>query len=297
MKKIFTLVVVALMATTAFAQDNYRVRIHKKDKTVAGYMLSDVDHINFAPKAVAPKETLTIKLGDNDPDHATYQIVPSSDELNYYQFMVSEESYGIIKDQYGTLTDHDQAWWSNLASGNEGVTWQDVMRQSVSKGTQSFDSNDLIKPLMPNTRYCIYAYGIDPETAKVLTDVTELWFTTPGVEMSKNELDIKSVTSGPDGLTVEMTATNDDPYVVTYQTYESFKKKVTDEGSEEAAVDKMISVQTKYGGYGSMVHTGSQKVLIPNLKDQTEYIVLAFGYKYGVRTTKYYRYITTYYAD
>ena len=295
MKKIFILVVVALMATTVFAQDDYRVRIHKKNGKVTGYMLSDIDHLNFESKTVVPKENLTINLGENEPDHATYQIVPSSDELNYYQFMVSEETYGVVKDQYGTLTDHDQAWWAYLASNHEGATWKDVMKQSVSKGTQSFDSNAIINPLQPNTRYCIYAYGIDPETAKVLTDVTEFWFTTPSVEMSQNELTIKSVVSGSDGLTVEMTTTNNDPYVVTFQTSESFEKLVANEGSEEAAVDRMIRVQTMYGGYD--IHNGDKKVLLSNLRNNTEYVVFAFGYNHGVRTTEYRKHVITYNAD
>ncbi|MDD7258411.1 MAG: hypothetical protein PUH24_09140 [Prevotellaceae bacterium] len=293
MKKIFTFIAVVLLATATFAQENFRIRIHKSDRTMIGFMLSDVDSLTFAKKEVAPKQNLVITLGEVTPAEAMYTIKPSSNDFDYYQFIVSEDSYNLIKEQYGSLFEHDKAWWTAMAEYSPGSTWEDVMKQQVVKGEDTFESSAIISSLKPNSRYCIYAYGIDTNTAKVITDVAELWFTTPQVKMSDNVLEITNVNPEKEAFVVNVTASNNDPYVVTFQTAESFNKLVAQLESEEAAVDKMVDTQTSYGGYGNMVHQGGQEVRLENLKPGTEYVIFVFGYEYGARTTGYKKFVAT----
>lgn len=293
MKKIFTFIAVALFATASLAQENFRIRIHKNDGTVSGFMLSDVDSLTFAKKPVVPKQSFTITLGEVTPVKATYTITPSSNDFEYYHFLVSQESYDLIEVQYGSFYDHDRAWWTAMTEYGGGMSWQDYMKQLVTTGEKTFESSSIIANLKPNSRYCIYTYAIDTKTAKPTTEITELWFDTPKVGASANELDIVSVTPETNAFVVNVTATNNDPYVVTFQTNESFKDLVSRLGSEEAAVDKMIDTQTGYGGYGAMVHQGSKAVRLENLKADKEYVVFVFGYEYGARTTAYRKYIST----
>ncbi|MDD7318238.1 MAG: hypothetical protein SOZ80_08895 [Prevotella sp.] len=294
MKKIFTLIAAAIFATTTFAQeDRIRVRVHTNDGKISGFMLSDIDSLTFAKKQVVQKETLTIKTNEVTPTSASYTITPSSDDFKYYQFIVSQSTYDLIMSQYsGSLFNHDKAWWEAQAEYS-GATWKDILKQQVTSGTQTFESASIISSLKPKTRYCVYAYGIDTETAEMTTDIVEYWFETPDVAMSDNVLEIVSVTPEVYAFTVNVTATNNDPYVVTYQRASSFNNLVAQEGSEEAAIDKMIDVQTSYGGYGSMVHNGSQTVRLENLDSNTEYVILAFGYDSGKRTTEYKKYLST----
>ncbi|RRC98417.1 hypothetical protein [Prevotella sp. OH937_COT-195] len=287
MKKIFTLIVVALFATTTFAQKTFRIRIHKNDNSITGFMLSDVDSLTFAKKEVPPTQSMEIKLANTTPANTLYTITPSNDDFDYYQFIVSEESYNIIKEKYGSLFEHDKEWWKALAEYNTGITWKDVMKTLVSKGEKTFNSSNTILSLRPNSKYCIYAYGIDTENVAVTSDITEYWFTTPNVEISDNVLEITNVTPEKKAFIVNVSTSNDDPYVVTYQTAESFNNLVNEQGSEEAALDQMIYITTNYGGYGDMVHNGRQEVRLENLDSGTEYVIFVFGYKYGARNTEY----------
>ena len=156
MKKILLAAMFLTSAAATMAQQVTDMVIHMKDKTVKTISIADIDSLTFETVETTPGElTLTCTIDELTPTHATYTINASNSTDTYYQFIMAEETYNNMISQYGTIQDHDQAWWTELSTYYENTTWEDVMRMQMKKGTQTFQSNEIINSLVPQTSYII----------------------------------------------------------------------------------------------------------------------------------------------
>lgn len=286
MKKYFVLAIATMLFATSFAQtNNYRLRVHKKNRTVEGISLSEVDSISFKKKQPTNPTPFTIEVSDLTASNGKYTITPEDQTMSYYQFLVSEVSYNTILDEYGSLIKHDQEWCQFLASQVGGTTWQDGMKAFLKTGTNTFETSAIIGNLKPASKYKIYCYGVDPNTCQAITDVLIYDFTTPTATQSDNVITVSNITPKNNAVDVTITTTNNDQYFVSAQTKENMTRWIEREGSLEGAVSNVIDILTNYGGgLQNNLFRGSQTITMTASEADTDYVLIVCGYDNGFST-------------
>lgn len=131
--------------------------------------------------------------------------------------------------------------------------------------------------LKADTKYVIYAVKWD-EQCRLTGPVSTYEHTSQPVSQSDNQLTLSVENITQSSAEAVVTATTDDPYVVI-----PVKKSEIEGMSDEEAV---VYVTTKYDYIiGEYTFTGNITKHFSRMRPDTEYIILAFGYKAGVMTT------------
>ena len=284
MKKILLAAMFLTSAAATMAQQVTDMVIHMKDKTVKTISIADIDSLTFETVETTPGElTLSCTIDELTPTHATYTINASNSTDTYYQFIMAEETYNNMISQYGTIQDHDQAWWTELSTYYENTTWEDVMRMQMKKGTQTFQSNEIINSLVPQTSYIIYYYGID-DNGTMTTQLGTTRFTTPAPGQSDNSFTITDIQTYLGGVYFTVTPTNNDTYYATAQRKSVIDQQLASGKTMKEIVQTFINIEANYGDINGMLHNGEERINLSCGLEDTDYVICVCGYDGGIST-------------
>ena len=129
----------------------------------------------------------TFTFHDITENIATLDIIPYDTEAGYITFLRLADEVGNLSDD--ELHELDVQYWIDSYYGMYGI--EEIMSLVTLYGNKF---NERMFSLVPDTEYCIYAYGVDAQGER-LTPVTKAWFTTETLEMSDTSFEI-SVTKG-----------------------------------------------------------------------------------------------------
>ena len=284
MKKSLIISMLLLLSATMSAQDVTKMIVHKSDNSTVTFQVSDVDSITFETTSLNPDQLqLSCEVTELTPVHATYVITANQDQDSYYQFMMSEDTYNTMIERYGSLQDHDQAWWTELSTYYENTSWEDIMRTFLVKGTQTFQSEEVISSLSPSTTYVIYYYGLD-ENGDMTTEIGETRFTTPAPQVSDNSFTISQVTPIAGGVSFKVTPTTNDTYFVTAQTKSAVNNRLNSGMTMRQVAQDFINTLSNYGDITQYLHNGEETITEQCSLDNTDYVIIVCGYDGGVST-------------
>ncbi len=284
MRKILLSAMLLISSTSIFAQETTQLVLHMKDKTETVISLSELDSITFRTPADDGKLSLTCTIDELTPSHATYTIHANQSNDAYYQFLMSESTYNAMIEQYGNLQNHDQAWWTELSKYYENATWEDVMRMQMVYGTKTFQSEEIIRSLEPQTNYVIYYYGID-DNGNMTTEIGTKKFTTPKPGESANTFTISDIEVSYGSVSFNVTPTNNDRYFASAQNVKMVNDRLAAGKTMREIAQEVINVQATYNpDFEDMIYTGEQRIECGCSLEDTDYIIMVCGYDGGVTT-------------
>lgn len=197
-----------------------------------------------------------------------FEIYPLSSSKPYFASVVPKASM----DMYPDDDDYFQAdleYFKAVAQASE-MTLDQYLMASTFKGAQRLTYNGLTQ----KEDYVIYAYGLTLLGERT-TPIIRLPLSIPPV-VSETRLSYK-MTVTTTKINLDITATNNDPYIWSIEPAEYFRGQ-TDE-------EMMTTVSEIYGEYMDMIaETGSTTVSY-DIDAGEEYVVLLFGWQYGSWTT------------
>lgn len=133
------------------------------------------------------------------------EAVDCAGEAGYITFLRLADEVGNLSDD--ELHELDVQYWIDSYYGMYEI--EEIMPLVTLYGNKF---NERMFSLVPDTEYCIYAYGVDAQGER-LTPVTKAWFTTETLEMSDTSFEI-SITKGAENekgqIPVHITYTPDD---------------------------------------------------------------------------------------
>jgi len=284
MKKFLLSAMLLISSTSIFAQETTQLVLHMKDKTETVVSLSELDSITFRIPADDGELSLTCTIDELTPSHATYTIHANQSNDAYYQFMMSESTYNAMIEQYGNLQNHDQAWWTELAKYKENATWEDIMHMQMVHGTKTFQSEEIINSLEPQTSYVIYYYGID-DNGNITTEIGTKKFTTPKPSESANSFTISDIEVNYGSVLFTVTPKNNDKYFASAQPAQMVNDRLANGMTMREIAQNVINVQANYNpNFEDMIYTGEQRIECGCSLVDTDYIIIVCGYDGGVTT-------------
>ena len=284
MKKFLLSAMLLISSTSIFAQETTQLVLHMKDKTETVISLSELDSITFRTPADDGELSLTCTIDELTPSHATYTIHANQSNDAYYQFMMPESTYNAMIEQYGNLQNHDQAWWTELAKYQENATWEDIMHMQMVHGTKTFQSEEIINSLEPQTSYVIYYYGID-DNGNITTEIGTKKFTTPKPSESANSFTISDIEVKYGSVLFTVTPKNNDKYFASAQPAQMVNDRLANGMTMREIAQNVINVQANYNpNFEDMIYTGEQRIECGCSLVDTDYIIIVCGYDGGVST-------------
>lgn len=273
-----------ISSTSIFAQETTQLVLHMKDKTETVISLSELDSITFRTPADDGELSLTCTIDELTPSHATYTIHANQSNDAYYQFMMPESTYNAMIEQYGNLQNHDQAWWTELAKYQENATWEDIMHMQMVHGTKTFQSEEIINSLEPQTSYVIYYYGID-DNGNITTEIGTKKFTTPKPSESANSFTISDIEVNFGSVLFTVTPKNNDKYFASAQPAQMVNDRLANGMTMREIAQNVINVQANYNpNFEDMIYTGEQRIECGCSLVDTDYVIIVCGYDGGVST-------------
>lgn len=132
--------------------------------------------------------------------------------------------------------------------------------------------------LKAGTPYIVYAFGLTTQ-GKATSSLYKESFTTVAQSPSDNEITISATGITAGGVTAVTSVTNDDPYV--------FLLREAAEFGDMTDADILAKILESSTGeeLAGMTFAGSKTFPRSDLKPDTDYLALAFGYESGVATT------------
>ncbi len=211
MKKLYTLALSAIIATSAFAQTEYTLQVNTADGRMIYIPATELDSINIL--SGFDKEAVKVEVTELSSTSAKFLFTPKDESTTYYFSLLEEDSYQRLMNQYGSIQAMDKAWWAFQAAMQDpalGLTWKDSAFAQASTGVIEDSYQDFYKW---GTSYRVYAYELTKDL-EISPYISEIVFTTPEPTPSENV--ITAEITGRDGnyVTVKVTTTNDDPYYI-----------------------------------------------------------------------------------
>lgn len=229
------------------------------------------------------KDAFTINVSDVAQTSATISFVPKDPTLKYYYFVVPEASREMMINQYGSIPAADKDYLSYCAeSANYDLDF--YLQQVLVSGSITKDARDITQTnLTPNTKYYAYCYGMNTR-GEATTDVYEQMFTTLDVTPSENVISCTVTQTYKDGCDVNVTTTNDDPYLLQIQTKEVWDRYLSNNnGDAKAAATEIIRLA--YGdSAAAYTFVGNYTGKLETHSSDTDCVVIACGYNAGVTT-------------
>lgn len=224
------------------------------------------------PPPPAPSETpFTIDVKDVTATMVTVEVAPLDTKAGYYMDVLSEANF--LEAQKSGI-DSYLLWMISNLTEQQGLTLEETLKMITSYGNDGF----YLTSLKPDMNYYAIAVGIN-EQGLSTTEVVSVPFRTLPAPESENQIDV--TISGPEEgvFTIDVTTTNDDPYVIT-----SYPSKVTEGFSDEEIAAWVISNNMAWGAIDQITFAGN-KTLRESGKSGWTYEVIAFGYSAGLATT------------
>lgn len=216
-----------------------------------------------------------------------YTVVPS-DDLHYFHGIVSQSAF--IAEDGTRLTaaqvaeayvkDYEQRYYDELyLTDGQPLAWTDLS----SHGTQEMSvprawirenelANEEIRPLVPDTDYCLLVFGVDGKDLR--TDVVTKEFHTPAFQPLENGTFELEVTVSRQNLNIKVTPSDPDMSYICHVDRSSVYEEFEDD--MQFAADDLF--WAKYNGtFDKDLISGEATLKAENLWASTGYVVYVYG--------------------
>lgn len=236
-----------------------------------GNLISGMDEITFTTAALEMND-MDFELSYNiDGPYVEMTVSPSNDIMPYFFSLMEKSLYDSLGgDVAGPLQD---ALWDEIAFSlaSSAMSVDEIVLNMSSYGTDTFSAN-----LRADTEYVGYAFGWTVSGTINTAVVTEM-FTTGSVPPSDNEFQLDIVSTNVTSALVNITTSNNDPYVLLPVEAEEWASL-----SDEEILNELTSGSYILDYYS---YSGDYSGRITGLESDHEYLLLVFGYQAGTATT------------
>lgn len=207
-----------------------------------------------------------------------YTITPSHTGVPFYYGIMTKDRAEDLKYRYGGLREGIQA-------EEIDVFIDELLELEMIEGPEDYfliySESNVVDwgnyDLKASTTYVLYAVKWD-EQCRLMGPVSTYEHTSQPVDMSENQITLTAANVTQSSADAVVTVTNDDPYVV-MPIRKSEIENLTDE-------EIFVYVTTKYDYLLSeYTFTGNKTKTFSRMRTDTEYMLLAFGFKAGTMTT------------
>ena len=210
-----------------------------------------------------------------------FVVTPSHKGVNYYHGVATEAEIAEWKTLAGSDNLRDAIQKGDIEANIEMFLYYEFIdtRKEYFDMCNVYDTvDDGWERVKADTKYIIYAAKWDEE-CNLIGEVSFAEYTTPKAEMSENELSVEIKEINQSQVTVKVTTTNNDPYVVIPVKSEDIAG-MTDSEIYKHVTTKYDYLVSEYTFNGNYTHTFSR------MRPETEYTILVFGSKAGTQTTE-----------
>ncbi len=210
-----------------------------------------------------------------------FVVTPSHKGVNYYHGVATEAEIEEWKALAGSDNLRDAIQKGDIEANIEMFLYYEFIdtRRDYFDMCNVYDTvDDGWERVKADTKYIIYAAKWD-EDCNLLGEVSFAEYTTPKAAMSENELTVEIKEVNQSQVTVKVTTTNNDPYVVIPVKSEDIDG-MTDSEIYKHVTTKYDYLVSEYTFNGNYTHTFSR------MRPETEYTILVFGSKAGTQTTE-----------
>ena len=210
-----------------------------------------------------------------------FVVTPSHKGVNYYHGVATEAEIAEWKALAGSDNLRDAIQKGDIEANIEMFLYYEFIdtRKDYFDMCNVYDTvDDGWERVKADTKYIIYAAKWDEE-CNLMGEVSFAEYTTPKAEMSENKLSVEIKEINQSQVTVKVTTTNNDPYVVIPVKSEDIAG-MTDSEIYKHVITKYDYLVSEYTFNGNYTHTFSR------MRPETEYTILVFGSKAGTQTTE-----------
>ena len=210
-----------------------------------------------------------------------FVVTPSHKGVNYYHGVATEAEIEEWKALAGSDNLRDAIQKGDIEANIEMFLYYEFIdsRKEYFDMCNVYDTvDDGWERVKADTKYIIYAAKWDEE-CNLMGEVSFAEYTTPKAEMSENKLTVEIKEINQSQVTVKVTTTNNDPYVVIPVKSEDIAG-MTDSEIYKHVTTKYDYLVSEYTFNGDYTHTFSR------MRPETEYTILVFGSKAGTQTTE-----------
>lgn len=207
-----------------------------------------------------------------------YTITPNYTGVPFYYDIMTKDRAEDLKYRYGDLR-------SGIQAEEIDPFINELLELGMIEGPEDYfliysESNVVdwgYYELKAATSYVLYAVKWD-EQCKLIGPVSTYEHTSQPVDMSENQITLEVANVTQSSADAVVTVTNDDPYVV-MPIRKSEVENLTDD-------ELFVYVSTKYDYLiGEYTYTGNNTKTFSRMRSDTEYMLIAFGFKAGTMTT------------
>lgn len=230
----------------------------------------------------AAQYSIDVKVSDVSKIDASIVITPSDPDVKYYWMFDTKANFEANGGKEGIVDFHIEGW-KRTASYYNDTTWQEMMSYFLYDGKkETYASDEDSAGLMWGTDYVVYAFGMDTN-GNLTTDVTTAEFTTLPTVVSENTFKVKIVSMIIDSAegasrqtvttTVQITPSNDDPYVVSALE----KRYVSGYDLTPGSDDETAFLRNQIMRYMKAPLTGPQTLTFTKQRVGTDFCIVTVG--------------------
>lgn len=234
----------------------------------------------------------TIAVTDIATTGATVSVTPANKNVLYYfdvlQAVVWDDGYTDAQIADLLLEEMHEDYEANKDDYLEYYGITNLAEAYLSQGDDAFT----FTTLSASTSYYAIAFAIDTTTMKVISELVKEPFTTTEVVPSDNQISFSQ--DAADKTLINITTTNDDPYIWTYV---STAELATDyNGDAQAVWAEYVELLNAYGLLDWVLSYGSEEFYttdyFTDIAEVGDYTLIAAGYN-GGQTTEIFTYTLT----
>ena len=205
---------------------------------------------------------------------ASISIQPSHEGVAYYHNLTTREHFEECGGDINALAR------DVVATALDNYLYWEYTKEEFFEYNTYYLADNYEFEAMANTEYVVFAFKWD-ESLEPLSEVSYKWFTVDDIPPSDNELAMTISNITQTTFDIDVTTSNDDPYTIF-----AVPKLEIAKFNSDAQIFKHI--MNKYGASELAANqcVGPVKGTFSGLEQDTDYVVLLFGYEAGVCTTE-----------
>lgn len=217
-------------------------------------------------------KNIGISVAETTKTGVKVEFTPSNGKSGYYCQVIEKSVFDSHVSDDAFIESVFDLFAQTAGPGDTALA--EFIAQQMKTGTQTIPFDKL----KPGTLYIVYAFGLTTG-GKATSSLCKESFTTIVQSPSDNRITLDITQTTSNSATVVTSATNEDPYVLLIREAAAF------EGKTDAEILEKVLETCTGEEFAEMTLIGNQTSLMNDLKPDTDYIALAFGYESGVATT------------
>lgn len=204
---------------------------------------------------------------------ANIAIQPSHEGVAYYHNLTTREHFEQCGNDINALAK------DVVATALDNYLYWEYTEEEFFNYNTSYSADAYAFECTANTEYVVFAFKWD-DGLEPLSEVSYAWFKVDDIPPSDNKLAMKITNITQTTFDIEVTTTNNDPYTIFAVPTAELKKMTTDSEIFEYIINTYGAAELNANKC-----EGAVKGTFSGLEQNTEYLVLLFGYEAGVYTT------------